>query len=173
MEARASARFALESARSGRGGAAASLPQRTPAAAAISGSDTASESASDSGESDLSSLDGFGDYARGLQLEDERRSSPRGPTSTAGSSAAPPARDPDSLPSPRALLAPLGHCTPRASAMTARDSERADEDLQLLLRSAELPGSRHRIARMLVHADGLGADALAGEPRAAAVGCLC
>lgn len=56
-------------------------------------------------------------------------------------------------------MAPVAHCTPRA---TPRDTERAAEDLRLLLQAGELPGSRQRTARMLLHADAVGPDAFAG-----------
>ncbi len=107
--------------------------------------------------------------------------------------------------SPRLLLAPVQSCTPRVS---ARDSERAVEDLQLLLQvrrghhtdfvhahsaaaaeqhqrlsdslrdaicqlqAGELPGSRQRIARMLLHADSLGNEAFAGNWSCAVLGWL-
>ncbi|KAL4425491.1 hypothetical protein ABPG75_009507 [Micractinium tetrahymenae] len=124
-------------------------PSTTPAGdaathAGAGDSDTASEA-----DSDLSSLDGFGDYARIHSLGADGEGSCSG------------ASHPDQLPSPRQLTAAVQNCTPRHS---ARDGQRAAEDLQRFLQTGELPGSQQRLARLLAHADAQGPDTFADVP---------
>lgn len=121
-------------------------PSATPGAGPACDSDTASEA-----DSDLSSLDGFGEYARVHRLADAEEEE----GSCSGGS------HPDQLPSPRQLTAAVQNCTPRQS---ARDGQRAAEDLQRFLQTGELPGSQQRLARMLAHADAQGPDTFAGVP---------
>ncbi|PSC76534.1 hypothetical protein C2E20_0498 [Micractinium conductrix] len=127
------------------------LPRLAPPAAPTRADDDSGSDATSEADSDTSDLDGFADYARGLEQH-----------GSGGSDATAAAElQPDLLPSPRALE--IGHCTPRH---TARDAQRAAADLDTFLQTCELPGSRQRLARLLMHADALGADALDGAPLA-------
>lgn len=96
MESRTLARTAAAGAAAAAGGAAAATTPAGLTTAAPSGastdasSDTASEAGSN--DSELSSLDGFGDYARGLEVTPARTDE------GAGSTASCPPADPDRLP---------------------------------------------------------------------------
>eukprot|EP00887_Chlorella_sp_A99_P001283 scaffold14.g1283.t1 len=133
-------------------GATAGLGGATGSGAAPSAPCSVAGSTGSADSSDDDSLAGFEEYLERRQAEQHHSS---GDSATRSARIATPARgaDPDCLPSPRRVEAPVHLCTD--SPATARDGQRAEADLAVFLSSGQLPLTQARLAGLLAHTDAL------------------